>query len=194
MSTQLRSFERAPKRFARAVSLVLAGALAVAITAVVAFAQPTQAAAGPVSSLVRAHAVSVRPVVDAGVDTSAPAQLWSISITATGRQAALDRCVWVRMDFDGVPAPIVGAHNRCGGDIILSMTVGDLVTVHGKSLDGQYFVIGTRDVLAGSSAKVATSNYPAAAYLLTCYYNGNGKERLLALQKFHDSNLGANQS
>ncbi len=40
---------------------------------------------------------------------------WAIAVDTRGYQDEIDQCLWVRMDLGG-HAPIVGAHNYCGGD------------------------------------------------------------------------------
>ena len=105
---------------------------------------------------------------------------WAIDIDVTGYQAEIDACLWVRMDLRAA-APIVGAHNYCGGDIVLTMEVGDTVTLRGTSLDGQYEVSGSVDAWAGDSASAATEGLSADVILQTCYWQSNGRERLVAL-------------
>lgn len=105
---------------------------------------------------------------------------WSITIDTTGHQAEVDACLWVRMDL-GAVAPIVGAHNYCGGDVVLGMVIGDVVELHGTSLDGAYEVVESRDAWAGQSAAAATDGMAADVILQTCYWHSGGKERLLAL-------------
>lgn len=107
---------------------------------------------------------------------------WSIAIATTGYQAEIDRCQWVRMDL-GAAAPIVGAHNYCGGDIVLAMAVGDTVTLSGTNLDGTYSVTADRDAHAGDRAGIATSGMIADVILQTCYWSSNGEERLIALAR-----------
>lgn len=107
---------------------------------------------------------------------------WRIDIDTTGHQAEIDACLWVRMDLQAV-APLVGAHNYCGGEIVLGMTVGETVTLTGTSLDGVYTVVESRDAFAGDSAAAATEGLVADVILQTCYWHSNGRERLLALQR-----------
>lgn len=107
---------------------------------------------------------------------------WAINIDTTGYQTELDECLWVRMDL-GAAAPIVGAHNNCGGSIVLDMKVGDTVTLMGTALDGTYTVIDSRNAHAGDAAATATAGWIAAVILQTCYWNSGGEERLLALQR-----------
>ena len=116
---------------------------------------------------------------------AAPAALprtgtWAIDIDTTGYQTEIDACLWVRMDL-GAAAPFVGAHNYCGGDIVLTMEVGDTVTLRGTSLDGEYEVSNSVDAWAGDSARAATDGLSADVILQTCYWQSNGRERLVAL-------------
>jgi len=105
---------------------------------------------------------------------------WSIDIDTVGYQAEIDACLWVRMDL-GAAAPIVGAHNYCGGSIVLEMAIGDTVTLTGTSLDGIYTVEESRDGRAGENAATVTEGMAVDAILQTCYVNSSGKARLLGL-------------
>ncbi len=107
---------------------------------------------------------------------------WSIDIDTVGYQAELDACLWVRMHL-GAAAPIVGAHNHCGGGIVLEMGAGDSVTLHGASLDGVYEVTDARDAFAGDFAADATEGMAADVILQTCYWQGNGRALLIGLQR-----------
>lgn len=111
--------------------------------------------------------------------TTGPSE-WSIDIDTTGYQDEIDQCLWVRMDI-GAVAPLVGAHNYCGGEIVLRMRIGDTVELRGTSLDGVYSVTESRDAWAGDPADSATSGMTATVILQTCYWNAGGKERLLSL-------------
>lgn len=108
-------------------------------------------------------------------------RVWSISVDTTGYQAELDDCLWVRMDL-GAAAPIVGAHNYCGGGIVLDMAVGDVVTLTGTGLDGTYSVTGDRGARAGDGAATATAGMDADVILQTCYWIDDGSERLVELR------------
>ncbi len=111
-----------------------------------------------------------------------PTGPYSIRIAATGYQAEVDRCQWVRMNL-GAVAPIVGAHNNCGGAIVLTMTPGQEVDLTGQGLDGRYVVTGGRDAHAGEIAAEATSGITADVLLQTCYFSGHGAELLIALTR-----------
>ncbi len=104
-----------------------------------------------------------------------------IAITATGYQAELDACQWVRMDLLDT-APFVGAHTSCGGRIILTMKPGDSVTLVGQGLDGTFRVADARDAHAGDLATAAVEGMTASVILQTCYPGAGGRERLVALQ------------
>ena len=106
--------------------------------------------------------------------------LYSIAIDTTGYQAELDACDWVRMDL-AAAAPIVGAHNYCGGDIVLGMQAGDTVVLSGQGLDGTYVVTEIRDAVAGGSASRATAGMAVAAILQTCYWGVGDAVRLVGL-------------
>jgi len=105
---------------------------------------------------------------------------WRIAITASGFQAELDACQWVRMDLSAA-APIVGAHRSCGGAIVLEMAIGDLVSLSGEGLDGSYSVTEARDAHAGDVAATATEGMDAIVILQTCYPGTSGRLRLIAL-------------
>lgn len=114
-------------------------------------------------------------------DEFPPPVEWSLGVTAIGYQAELDDCHWTRMDFDGV-VPIVGAHNYCGGDIILDMTTGQIVHLAGGSVDGTYIVTGDRQVFPGDDAIQATAGLSATVMLQTCYWDVAQGMRLVTLQ------------
>ncbi len=125
------------------------------------------------------------PQPDSFVPTTLPqtgGARWVIEVATEGYQAELDQCLWVRMDLDAV-APIVGAHNNCGGGVVLDMAEGDTVILSGVGLDGTYTVHSSRNAHAGDSAAAATSGWSADVILQTCYWNSGGLERLLALQR-----------
>ena len=124
------------------------------------------------------------PPADIGtvaVEPPAAEGSWSIAIAATGYQAELDACQWVRMDL-GV-APIVGAHTSCGGAIVLEMIDLDAVQLAGQGLDGAYVVTGSRDARAGDTAAAATDGLAADVILQTCYPGADGRVRLVALTR-----------
>ncbi|NLP84407.1 hypothetical protein HF576_11135 [Microbacterium sp. CFH 90308] len=104
----------------------------------------------------------------------------TIGIHTSGYQAELDQCLWVRMDLAGASAPIVGAHNNCGGDVVLGLEPGQLVDLAGQGLDGRYAVAGSRDGRPGQNAAEATAGFGAAVILQTCYFEGPDV-RLVAL-------------
>jgi hypothetical protein len=132
---------------------------------------------------------TVEAVVEPAVEVVAeplPAQAasWSIGITSFGWQTELDACQWVLMDMTAdVPLPIVAAHNYCGGGIVLEMGVGDTVTLSGYGLDGTYAVVGDRDAWAGSNAAEAIAGMAGDVVLQTCYWDDDGTERLVSLQR-----------
>ncbi len=104
----------------------------------------------------------------------------TITITATGYQAELDACQWVRMDLlDAVP--MVGAHTGCGGSLVLGLRDGDTVRVVGQGLDGTYRVIDSRDAHSGDDAATATAGMNAAIILQTCYPGTGGRVRLVGV-------------
>ena len=104
----------------------------------------------------------------------------TITITATGYQAELDACQWVRMNLlDTVP--MVGAHTSCGGSLVLGLHDGDIVRLVGQGLDGTYRVIDSRDARSGDDAAAATAGMGAAIILQTCYPGTSGRVRLVGL-------------
>jgi hypothetical protein len=181
---------------------ILTGALALVLMSTL-VASPEQSAEARESIAPRAEAVAVvhpaplalqlptlalEPAIEAApapapAPAAAPAS-WSISIGAVGLQAELDQCQWVRMDFSSaVPLPVVGAHNYCGGDIVLSMGVGETVTLAGAGLDGSYVVTGSRDAWTDSPAADAIAGMGGDVILQTCYWANDGSERLVSLQR-----------
>jgi len=145
-------------------------------------ASPTPAASTPAASSTKAPVLgTAASAPDQPAVVTGPAN-WAIAINTTGYQAELDKCLWVRMDL-GATAPIVGAHNNCGGSVVLDMRLGDIVTLSGTALDGKYTVVDSRNARAGDSAASATSGWTGDVILQTCYFNAGGAERLLELQR-----------
>jgi len=145
----------------------------------------TVAPVAPVETVAPLSPVAVLPSPDAAISLPIPAtgsgpRHWSISIDTTGYQAEIDQCLWVRMDL-GLAAPVVGAHNYCGGSVVLEMAIGDTVTLSGTGLDGVYRVSAERLAWAGDQAAAATAGLTAAVILQTCFWVDDGSERLLAL-------------
>ena len=128
-------------------------------------------------------AATLEEAVDAA--PAAPvASSWQIGVTAFGWQAELDACQWVLMDMVAeVTIPIVAAHNYCGGGIVLEMQVGDTVTLGGYGVDGVYVVTGDRQAWSGSDAASAISGMDGDIILQTCYWDDDGTERLVSLQR-----------
>lgn len=143
------------------------------------------ATAGAVPDIEPAASVATPPATAqqaTGLAATAGPTHYTIAVDATGYQAELDRCLWVRMDVTTRLLPIVGAHNVCGGDIVLGMRPGDLVTLHGQRVDGDYVVTGSRDGHPGQSADEATAGLDASVLLQTCYWTG-GQVRLVVLAR-----------
>jgi hypothetical protein len=143
------------------------------------------AAASPAPASPEAPAPAAAPAPETAAPAAAPAIAaapvpLAIDVTATGYQTELDACQWVRMDL-GASAPIVGAHTRCGGSVVLTLNPGDQVRIRGQGLDGSYRVVGSRDAWAGEDAASATSGMPGSVLLQTCYPSGNGRVRLVGL-------------
>jgi hypothetical protein len=177
-----------------AVAGLVGGGLSWVVSATLPAPASAVAAASPSASPVVAPAVESAPAptvlpADAPVAPapSAPAPPVAagpldIRITASGYQAELDQCQWVRMDI-GAIAPIVGAHTRCGGAAVLTLQTGDRVELHGEGLDGAYVVGEARDAHAGDDAATATSGLAADVILQSCYVGTTGRVRLVALEK-----------
>lgn len=115
-----------------------------------------------------------------GLPITGTRSTWSIVIDTTGYQAEIDRCLWVRMEL-GAVAPIIGAHNYCGGGVVLEMSMGESVTLTGTGLGGEYTVVDMRDARAGENAATATSGLDADVILQTCYWENDGRVKLVAL-------------
>lgn len=152
---------------------------------------PATAEPGPSGTVVPAALPSPPPTdigdpVPAAPVTDGP---WRIAVAATGYQAELDACQWVRMDL-GV-APIVGAHRSCGGAIVLEMADLDVVEIAGQGLDGSYRVTAARDAHAGDAAASATEGLEADVILQTCYPGSDGRVRLVALIRVDSSDAAA---
>ena len=141
---------------------------------------PTETAVLPAGSDTPSEVVAPPAPVQAPEPATTGPRSWSIAIDTVGYQAEIDRCLWVRMEL-AADAPIVGAHNNCGGSVVLEMLIGDAVTLTGTGLDGRYVVAAERDGQAGENAAAATAGFGADVILQTCYWNSGGQERLLAL-------------
>ena len=142
-----------------------------------------QAASPPPAGEPAGQPIASTPVVPGSAAAPvAPAPLYSIMVTARGHQAELDSCQWVRMDVSAI-APIVGAHNFCHGDIVLAMAVGEIVTVTGTDLDGDYQITGSRDAHAGDNAAQATAGLTGDIIFQTCYWDSTKGLRLVTAVK-----------
>ena len=119
------------------------------------------------------------PPAQPALPTTGPAS-WAIAVDTRGYQPEIDECLWVRMDLGG-QAPIVGAHNYCGGRIVLEMEFGDVVTMTGTQLDGRYLVSDARDARAGDIAETAIKGMVGSLILQTCYWSDDGTVRLVGL-------------
>jgi hypothetical protein len=165
-----------------ALPVILLGA--VAPGAPTAAPSPYSAPAGPSSTPSFPPETLPAPAADI-VPTVAPVVVadtgWSIAVGATGYQAELDACQWVRMDI-GAVAPIVGAHTSCGGEIVLQMMPGQAVALSGAGLDGAYVVAESRDAHVGDVAATATAGMSADVILQTCYPGGDDRVRLVAVR------------
>jgi hypothetical protein len=63
------------------------------------------------------------------------------------------------------------------------MQVGDTVTLGGYGVDGVYVVTGDRQAWSGSDAASAISGMDGDIILQTCYWDDDGTERLVSLQR-----------
>jgi len=104
-----------------------------------------------------------------------------IAIDTVGYQEELDRCLWVKMSLTPI-APIVAAHNYCGGDVVLGLGRGDRVRLSGLELDGVYVVTGDREVRTGELVSVATEGLVADVILQTCFWR-TGTTRLVTVER-----------
>lgn len=180
-------------RVTRVVAGIAVAATVIAIVTALSAGAPVSPNAGTPAPTVTAVAESVLPAPDASAGASAPLtpqplpstgpgpRTWAITIDTTGYQAEIDQCLWVRMDL-GIQAPVVGAHNYCGGSVVLEMAIGDTVTLAGTGLDGTYRVASERLAYAGDNAAEATAGVVADVILQTCFWVDDGSERLIALQ------------
>lgn len=122
---------------------------------------------------------SAPPLAQPALPNTGPVS-WSISVDTRGYQDEIDQCLWVRMDLGG-QAPIVGAHNYCGGGMVLEMALGDVVTLTGTDLDGTYRVTDARDARAGDIAATAIEGMAGQVILQTCYWGNGDGVRLVGL-------------
>lgn len=201
-----REYHRARRRAAalRGVGIAIVAAIAasgltlwgVAAASLPAVASPRASAAPNAAELDRELPTLVEPAATPATaapsgfaTTTQPAPLastgpaaWAISIDTIGYQDEIDECLWVRMDL-GAAAPIVGAHNYCGGGIVLEMQLGQTVDLIGSGLEGTYVVTESRDARGGDPAAAATAGMEAAVILQTCYWIDDGSVRLVGLQR-----------
>jgi hypothetical protein len=172
--------------WAVAAGIVVAGMAAVGSAS----AQPvSKDATIPFDGVAAVTAVSSAPVPVAPPPATVPVPappvvagpvVRTITIAATGYQAELDACQWVRMDLlDTVP--MVGAHTSCGGSMVLALHDGDVVRLVGQGLDGTYRTLDSRDAHSGDDAATATDGMDAAIILQTCYPGTSGRVRLVGL-------------
>lgn len=87
-------------------------------------------------------------------------------VPLAGHQAAVDRCAGFVWESFGVHGRVVSAHNTCGGDVILRLRVGDLVTLTGHG-DGTYRVTQVKAVPKHSSTSVLEGH----TWMQTCYFD-----------------------
>lgn len=123
-----------------------------------------------------------QPAGDAPAEVPGAPKQWSIDVDTTGFQTEIDECLWVRMNL-GIHAPIVGAHNHCGGGIVLEMQLGEQVTLTGQGVDGTYVVVSEGSGWGGQSAREATQDLPADVILQSCYWENTGHARLVGLAR-----------
>ena len=99
-----------------------------------------------------------------------------------GDMAALDRCdgSFIEMTsyrMSDVP-PVYAAHNNCGGDVILGLSLGDTVLIEGR--DTLYTVVDERHTPKWSMA-TKLRGMSGEVVVQTCYY-GQDKMRFLGLE------------
>ncbi|MBD8519129.1 MULTISPECIES: hypothetical protein [unclassified Plantibacter] len=98
----------------------------------------------------------------------------TVTLGQSGAETLLDRCDGTFSEMvdghrDDVP-PLWAAHNYCGGDIVLSWEIGQLVNVEVDGIIRQYRVAGTRDTAKYGVTSDALVGIPGDVLLQTCYY------------------------
>ena len=100
---------------------------------------------------------------------------YSFAVNITGGQAAIDRCdgfVWQDFHASGT---VVSAHNTCGGAVILTLDIGDRVTLTGHGA-GTYRVTQVKAVPKQTNSSVLGGHL----WMQTCYF-GKAMLRLVRL-------------
>lgn len=100
---------------------------------------------------------------------------FSVDVSASGGRAELDKCSdWTHLQgfttTAAIPQPILAAHNRCGGDVVLGMAVGDEVLISGESSPGVYTVSGFFDTSYSPTPEDFASKASGDVLLQTCFY------------------------
>ena len=111
-----------------------------------------------------------------------PEPAFSIWVANIGGDAELDTCTGGFTHLVGftttnsVPQTMLASHNFCGGDVVLAMFLGDVVSV-----DGDLFsVVEVRDV-PKELTPADIQGFAGTVLLQTCYYNSD-QMKLVALE------------
>jgi hypothetical protein len=172
---------------ASVLSALLLAAGAVIIVGLLAFPTATEKIAGETK-------VAVEGLV-AQAMTQATGELPSVTLGGEGPKSALDHAehgVFTEMESYRIPGvlPVFAAHNNRGGDVVLSLAVGQQVRVidTGLGTEKVYVVVEERitkkwqdvDTLVGLKGELA---------LQTCFY-GENRMRFLGLQPLEQQDAG----
>lgn len=156
------------------VATVTVGALVLPAPATAPVVAPGPTDITPVATSPQIAAHDVEFLVDAPqVTVEAPTV---IDVRLIGHQAEIDTCTGpVLSRYD--TGDVIGEHNHCGGAWVLSLEVGDSVTITGYRA-GTYTVTGAKSVPKGASISVL--NF-ASLYVQTCYFHDDNM-RLVGLE------------
>ena len=122
------------------------------------------------------------PTAPAPVDQPAQASavVFSTYVANVGGQIQIDACTGGLTDVTAVDQvigkPYYAMHYQCGGAPILSLNIGDRLSVNGTA----YVVVDTRVVNDGDSTD-AIVGVQGSAYLQTCYEDGTQTMRVVGI-------------
>lgn len=183
-TTTRRSLRLARRRQQRrtsvaSVALIAMGAAALAVSVL----DPglTQQAVGQarhVAQAVELYAESADPVAGPALPT--------VRLGELGPETLLDVCdgrfpELEQYRVEAALQPVYAAHNNCGGDIILTWSTGQHVTVIGQDgQDGTYVVSDSRDVAKHGSTTSDVLGLNGDLLLQSCYW-GQDTMRFVAL-------------
>lgn len=122
---------------------------------------------------------AANPTGDENGAAAAPTIRWSVSVTNSGGQEAIDACSGGLTDFTpahGSGMTFYAIHLHCGGGPVLGLAVGDLVQISGTT----YTVVGVADfTLPVHSSSLAGMG--GSVFVQTCHRGQNRNVRVVSL-------------